>query len=139
MELSSFKDLHRNEKTIVCGCGESAATLTCPQRFVTIGISDVGRLFHPKYLLVANYEYQYSGDRFEYIANSQAEYCFTPLRYLNLSHENVVRFKCGEFAGTDLSRGDVLPCTGTSAYMALCLAVHMGANPLGLIGVGSIA
>lgn len=133
--LAAFKDAHKNEKIIVCGCGESLTELTAHEGFVTIGVNDVGRQFHPKYLLVANRQDQFCGDRFSYVNNSKAEYFFTHIPDLVVAHPNVVRFKHGSCNGTDFSNPDVLHYASTSMYMALCLAVHMGGSPIGLIGL----
>jgi hypothetical protein len=133
--LASFQNIHRGEKIVVCGCGGSLNDLVHPERFITIGVNDVGRLFQPNYLLVANYKHQYVDDRFHYVATSKAEYLFTHLWDLELPHPNIVRFRHGELNGTDFSNPNVLHYTNTSAYMALCLAVHMGASCIGLIGV----
>jgi hypothetical protein len=133
--LSSFKNIHRGEKIVVCGCGESLNDFVNPENFITIGVNDVGRLFQPNYLLVANYKHQFHGDRFHYVETSQAEFLFTHLWDTDLPHPNVVKFRHGTLNGTDFSNPDVLHYTNTSVYMALCLAVHMGASCIGLIGV----
>jgi hypothetical protein len=86
-------------------------------------------------LLVANRQDQFTGDRFTYVNNSKAKYFFTPIPELAVGNPNVVRFRQGSCNGTDFSNPDVLHYASTSIYMALCLAVHMGANPIGLIGL----
>ncbi len=47
----------------------------------------------------------------------------------------MVRFNLGANGGTDLSNPNLLNYTQNSPYVALCLAVHMGASRIGLIGV----
>jgi len=133
-ELSSFKDIHKGKDIIVCGCGESLRDLTQPERFITIGVNDVGRLFHPDYLVVVNPRRQFSGDRFRFVETSQAKYLFTQLE-LGISHPNIVKFKLGTYGGTNGSDPNVLHYTQNSPYVALCLAAHMGASRIGLIGV----
>jgi hypothetical protein len=133
-KLSSFHNLHQGETIVVCGCGESLNELTQPERFVTIGVNDVGRRFQPNYLVVVNPRNQFSGDRFSYVESSRAEYLFTQLN-LGLSRGNIVKFRLGTYAGTGFSSPDVLHHTQNSPYVALCLAVHMGAKRIGLIGV----
>ncbi|MCD9185055.1 MAG: methyltransferase domain-containing protein [Pyrinomonadaceae bacterium] len=119
---------------IVCGCGESLNDLTNPERFITIGVNDVGRKFHPNYLVVVNPRQQFTGDRFRFVENSKAEYIFTQLN-LVLKGKNIVKFKLGEFGGTDFSNKNVLHYTNNSPYIALQLAILMGAKRIGLIGV----
>jgi len=132
--LADFQNIHRGSTIMVCGCGESLNELTEPERFITIGVNDVGRRFHPNYLVVVNPRNQFSGDRFNYVESSKASYLFTQLD-LGLSRENVVRFDLGVSGGTDLSDPNVLHYTQNSPYVALCLAVHLGAKRIGVIGV----
>jgi spore maturation protein CgeB len=133
-KLASFRDIHRGATVIVCGCGASLNELTEPERFITIGVNDVGRRFHPNYLVVVNPPNQFTGDRFSFVENSQAEYIFTQLD-LGLANDNIVTFNLGTNGGTDLNEPNVLHFTQNSPYVALCLAVHTGATRIGLIGV----
>src|SRR5829696_9059729 len=105
--LASFLNIHPRSTIVVCGCGESLNELTEPDRFITIGVNDVGRRFHPNYLVVVNPRDQFSGDRFSYVENSEADYLFTQLD-LGLARENVVKFDLGTNGGTDLSNPNVL-------------------------------
>ena len=132
--LASFENLHQGATIVVCGCGESLNELTCPERFVTIGVNDVGRKFQPDYLVVVNPPSQFSGDRFNYVKQSQAKFLFTQLD-LGVPHPNIVKFQFGVYGGTDFSNPNVLHYTQNSPYVALCLAAHMGAKRIGLIGV----
>lgn len=132
--LASFSKVHLDEIILVCGCGQSLNELEQPQRFITIGVNDVGRRFHPDYLVVVNPPDQFSRDRFRYVESSAAKFVFTQLE-LGLSRENVVRFPLGMQGGTDWSNPDVLNYTQNSPYVALCLALHMGAKRIGMIGV----
>ncbi len=132
--LADFHNRHAGSTIVVCGCGESLNELTEPERFITIGVNDVGRKFQPNYLVVVNPRDQFTDDRFTYVTNSEAEYLFTQLD-LGLARENVVTFNLGTNGGTDLSDPSILHYTQNSPYVALCLAVHMGASRIGLIGV----
>lgn len=132
--LASYKDILRNKMVIVCGCGPSLAELEHPDRFITIGVNDVGRLFDPTYLVVLNHRRQFKGDRFRFVEESRARAVFTQLD-LGIKHRNIVRFRLGKRGGTDLSAPDSLPYTNNSPYVALCLAAFMGARRIGLIGV----
>lgn len=132
--LSCFKDIHKGETIIVCGCGSSLNELPHPEQFITIGVNDVGRRFHPNYLVILNPRSQFKGDRFHYVATSQAQYLFTQLDPGPVLPP-VVRFRLGKRGGTDFSDPNVLHYTQNSPYVALCLAVHMGAKRIGLIGV----
>jgi hypothetical protein len=132
--LITWRDRHYGATIVVCGCGPSLHELTEPSRFVTIGVNDVGRLFDPTYLVVINPRSQFKGDRFRYVEHSQAQAVFTQLD-LGQVRPPVVRFRLGQYAGTDIGESDVLPYTQNSPYVAVCLAAYMGARRIGLLGV----
>ena len=133
--FASFRDAHRGETILVCGCGESLAELEDPARFVTIGVNDVGRRFDPDYLVVVNPRSQFSGDRYRYVEESRAGYLFTQLDNVRARAAQTVRFKLGTYGGSALTGGDTLDYTQNSPYVAACLAAHMGARRIALIGV----
>lgn len=132
--LTDFHDIHDGKTIIVCGCGSSLNEFQNPEQYITISVNDVGRLFTPSYLVVLNPRTQFKGDRFRYVENSRAGAVFTQLD-LGIKHPNVVRFKLGKYGGTDFTDTHVLHFTRNSPYVALCLAVHMGAKRIGLIGI----
>lgn len=133
-KFSEYKNAHKNETIIVCGCGHSLKTLEHPERTITIGVNDVGRQFTPDYLVVLNPKNQFKGDRFKYVENSTSKALFTQLN-LKTEHKNTVKFKLGKRGGTNFDDSISLPYTRNSPYVALCLAIHMGASRIGLIGV----
>src|SRR5713226_8548372 len=133
--LASFQRIHSEEKLVVCGCGVSLKDLERPEQFLTIGVNDVGRLFQPKYLLVVDSKERFKGDRFHYVETSQAEYLFTQLSDLGISHPNIVNFRLGKKDGTDFLDPNALHYSVVTPYMALYLAAYMGATRIGLIGV----
>lgn len=132
--LHAFRDAHRGETIVVCGCGPSLKELPDPERQITLGVNDVGRLFDPTYLVVVNPRSQFKADRFTFVEQSKAQALFTQLD-LGAVRPPVVRFKLGKFGGTDVWAGDVLHYTQNSPYVAVCLAAYMGASRIGLIGV----
>ena len=132
--LADFRNLHSAETIIVCGCGTSLNTFKNSENFITIGVNDVGRLFDPTYLVVLNPRHQFKDDRFRYVERSRAQAIFTQLN-LGIKHPNIIRFKLGKHGGTDFNDPNSLPYTRNSPYVALCLALHMGAKRIGLIGV----
>ncbi len=135
LALSAFRDRHRGETMIVCGCGASLNDLPLPPGCITIGVNDVGRRFDPTYLVVVNPPTQFSGDRFSHVAQSRARFLFTQRDDLGPLRPPVVRFELGRFGGTDFADPERLHYTQNSPYVALCLAAHMGAAEIGLIGV----
>jgi hypothetical protein len=62
--LEGFRDYHKDDTIIVCGCGHSLRSFAEHNQFITIGVNDVGRLFDPTYLVVLNDRTQFYGDRF---------------------------------------------------------------------------
>jgi hypothetical protein len=136
--FSSFQGVHRGESIIVCGCGESLNDFAHPERFITIGVNDVGRRFQPNYLLVVDPKGRIKEDRFHYVETSQAEYLFTQHENLGVPHPNIVKFGLYKKEGPDFSDPNSMHYTTLplpSTYFALCLAVHMGARRIGLIGM----
>ena len=71
--LATFRDVHQGQPIVVCGCGESLNLLEHPERYITIGVNDVGRLFDPTYLVVVNPRTQFKNDRFRYVEQSNAQ------------------------------------------------------------------
>ncbi len=137
--LASWCGRHAGETIVVCGCGRSLADLPTPERWTTIGVNDVGRLFDPTYLVVVNPKSQFRADRFRHVESSRARALFTQLdpgRDLGgLAHPAIVRFRLGRRRGTEVGDSESLPFTRNSPYVAVCLAVLMGARRIGLIGV----
>ena len=132
--LSSFRNRHAGATILVCGCGASLNELEHPEQFLTIGVNDVGRRFQPDYLVVVNPRSQFKGDRFRYVETSLAKNIFTQLD-LGLGLPGLIKFRLGQYGGTDLSDPEVLHHTRNSPYVAVCLAALMGAKRIGLIGV----
>jgi hypothetical protein len=132
--LREYRNLHAGETFLVCGCGVSLSQVTAPHRFISIGVNDVGRLFQPDYLVVLNSKHQFAGDRFRYVEESRARAIFTQLP-LGLRHPRVVHIRLGRRAGTDDADPEALHYTRNSPYLAVCLAMHMGAARIGLIGI----
>jgi hypothetical protein len=130
--LADFRNRHQGATMIVCGCGTSLKLLERPERFVTIGVNDVGRLFTPDYLVVLNDPRQFNGDRYDYVAQTKAKAVFTQL---DLPLERVVRFRLGQRGGTDRADPSCLNYTNNSTYAAVDLARHLGARRIGLLGV----
>ena len=133
-EFKDFRGLHAGESIIVCGCGSSLSQIVAPERTITIGVNDVGRLFDPDYLVVLNPSKQFTEGRFSYVAKSRARAIFTQLD-LQIEHPRIVRFRLGKRGGTDVSDQETLPYTRNSPYVAIALAMYMGARRIGIIGV----
>ncbi len=135
LEFASFRNRHAGEAILICGCGGSLELLQPPVALTSIGVNDVGRRFHPTYLVVVNPEGQFSPERFEFVRNSRASAIFTQYGSLPVPAERRVLLRLGQYGSTDFSRADVVHYTQNSPYVAACIAVHMGASRIGLLGV----
>jgi hypothetical protein len=115
----------------------SLKELRWPERAVTIGVNDIGRYFHPNYLLVVDPRRRLTEERYRYIDSSKAVFVFTDRDYA-VRRANVVRFPLRQRAGPDFSNPHELHYIARpwhSPYIALHLAAHMGAARIGMIGV----
>lgn len=133
--LADFRDVHRGESIVVCGCGTSLDLLRAPHRHLTIGVNDVGRRFAPDYLVVVNDRRQFDPERYQYVQRSSARAIFSQIELDGVPAARLVRFGLGQRGGTDRGSGDVLHYTSNSPYVAVQLARLMGARRIGLIGV----
>jgi hypothetical protein len=131
--FEEFRDFHAGASMLVCGLGRSLSLLGEPERFITIGVNDVGRMFDPDYLVVLNPPNQFAGDRFDYVRNSRARAVFSHLR-LPIEQAPLIAFRLGQRGGTEPT-GNGLPHTRNSPYLAAVLARYMGARRIGLLGV----
>jgi len=132
--VRSFRDLHRDATIVVCGCGESVGTFTPPPGCITIGTNDIGRLFDPDYLVVVNPPAQFRPERWSYVEQSRARAVFSQLD-LPLARAPLVRFRLGRFGEAGFEEPDILHYTQNSPYVAVGLALFLGARRIGLIGV----
>jgi glycosyltransferase involved in cell wall biosynthesis len=119
---------------IVCGCGPSLNELPLPSPCPTIGVNDVGRRFDPDYLVVLNGPAQFTRERWRYVESSRAHAVFSQLP-LRLRSARLVPIRLGERGGTRWDDPRGLPYARNSPYVAVCLALRMGARRIGLIGV----
>jgi ADP-heptose:LPS heptosyltransferase/glycosyltransferase involved in cell wall biosynthesis/SAM-dependent methyltransferase len=133
--LPGFGNRHVNETMLICGCGPSLNELSTEPDCITIGVNDVGRRFDPDYLVVVNPRSQFPPDRFRAIAESRARAVFSQYADIQPKHAPLVHIALGTYGGTDFADPNVLHFTQNSPYVALCLAIHMGATRIGLIGV----
>lgn len=135
--LADFRGAHYGEAIVVCGLGASINSFHNPRRFRTIGVNDIGRGFTPDYLFVMDAPQSFGPERFQFIRNSKAKYIFTD-HDLGLERANIVRFPIRSSPAPRFDDPDVLYLIGrppTSPFLALCLAAHMGAKAIGMVGV----
>jgi GT2 family glycosyltransferase len=136
-QLADTKGIHHGEAIVVCGLGNSVNSLGDPYRFRTIGVNDIERAFTPTYMFCMDAPKTFAPDRLHFIQNSRARYIFTD-HDLGVTSSNVVRFPIRKRDAPYFDDPKVLYYTGrpiTSPFIAICLAAHMGAKAIGLIGV----
>lgn len=136
-QLADFRGIHHGEAIVVCGLGNSVNTLGDPYRFRTIGVNDIERAFTPTYSFCMDAPKTFAPDRLHFIQNSRARYIFTD-HDLGIQSPNIVRFPIRKRDAPYLDDPNALYFTGrpiTSPFIAICLAAHMGAKAIGLIGV----
>ena len=102
---------------------------------IKIGVNDVGRRFDPDYLVVVNPPAQFPPDRRRAIPESRTRAILTQYADWRLQHAPRVPIALGSYGGVAFSNPNVLHYARNSPYVALCLALHMGAARIGLIGV----
>jgi len=134
MEYKEFKDKHKGQKIMVVGCGTSTGTLTNPQDYITVGVNDLSRLFHPNYLVVLNDKSSFEHDRWQWIEGTHCPHIFTHIRNLAVKEESRIPLQLGRYGGTDLNK-DAVDYTSNSTYVACIIAAYMGASKIGLLGV----
>jgi hypothetical protein len=133
MDYREFKDKHKGGKIIVSGCGVSASDLTNPKDFVTIGVNDLSRLYHPNYLVVVNDKSSFEHDRWKWIESTEATHIFTHIKTLAVDEARRVLLQLGRYGGADLEK-DAVDYTSNSTYVACIIAAYMGATKIGLLG-----
>ncbi len=133
--LSGYAGRHAGAAMLVCGCGVSLRDLPAEPGCLSIGVNDVGRHFDPDYLVVVNPPQDIPPDRLRAILDTRARAVFTQYADLQPHHAPRVGITLGRYGGTDVTNPAVLHYTQNSPYVALCLAIQMGATRIGLIGV----
>ena len=134
MRYRDFKGVYKGQKIIVCGCGESASLIGDHHyKAITIGVNDISRLFKPDYLVILDPPCDANSDRWPWIKNAKAAYCFTQLRDLDVAPK-IIPITLGRFEGTDFE-SPAVDYTTNSPYVACIIAAYMGASEIGLLGV----
>jgi hypothetical protein len=133
--IQNYRGAHQGATMMVCGCGHSLTQLDSRPSCLSIGVNDIGRRFDPNYLVVVNPRRQFPPERFAAIAGSRAEAIFTTVDGLEVDPARRVRIELGTRGGTVIEANGKLPYARNSPYVALALALYMGARRIGLIGV----
>ena len=127
---------------IVCGLGTSLNDLKNPEKYLTIGVNDIGGKFAPDLVVCIDPLTRFKiGNRKNDILNAKSRYFCSqldPKAYPGLQAENYVRFRLGKRMGVGFQfseMSDRLDYHNTSPYVAANLAAYVGAKRIFLIGV----
>tara|TARA_B100000963_G_scaffold349061_1_gene357547 strand:+ start:28477 stop:29085 length:609 start_codon:yes stop_codon:yes gene_type:complete len=132
--LSNFKNIHKGESVIVCGCGVSLNKIKSNYKnFITIGVNDVPALFTPTYLVVTDHPIRFNQNRRNLITESSTKALFTCVKGWN--NKKTIIFELGNRRLSNLDSDNKVDYCLNSPYVAVCIAYKMGFSKIGLIGV----
>ena len=133
--LPELQNMLKGEDVIVCGLAPSLLQLKEPNKYWTIGVNDIGRIFTPDFLVVLNSKSTFRGDRWGYIQSANPKYFVSCYNFQDIKHTWYVHFRLGKFGKIDFSDPMILNHSQNSPYVGINLAVLLGAKKIGLIGV----
>lgn len=138
MQLSDYKDIHKGEKCLVLGLGSSLNDLNeLPAGITTIGVNNIQQKFDTDYLVTLDNIQKFDAERKQAIINNKG-ILFTQLGEWNSVRNNVVEFKLGNYGGINFEENlasDKLNYSYTSPFVACVLAIYMGFDEIGMLGV----
>jgi len=130
-ELEHWRDIHKGEEFIVCGCGPSVAELPKNLNIPTIGVNDIWSYHECTYILMIDGPKAFKPNRVERIVNSKPERWF-------LTKDSDKAWKGFKKPRIPATLFDDLLMPGirmTTPTLAVGLAMFMGAKRVGIIGV----
>ena len=138
MQLSDYKDLHKGEKCLVLGLGSSLNDINeLPAGITTIGVNNIQQKFDTDYLVTLDNIQKFDNERKQAIINNKGV-LFTQLGEWSSVRSNVVTFELGNYGGIrfmeNISAGK-FNYSYTSPFVACVLAIYMGFDEIGMIGV----
>jgi hypothetical protein len=133
-DISQFSGIHREEKIIVCGCGQSLKEFeSYHSKVITIGVNDVPLLFTPTYLLVTDHLSRFSEKRKKIINESSSKHLFTNTK--GWRHPSIVHFQLGTRGVTNLDNPRLVDHYMNSPFVGVNIAYKMGSTNIAIIGV----
>jgi len=139
LDFTNFIDIHKNDKVIVAGCGNSLniiKNLNINNLVHTFGVNDVPSLFQPTYMVVVDHPSKFKDNRNLLIENCTGT-VFTQIQDWKIKSGRKVLFKLGSRGKLDNidKPNDLIDYSNNSPYVACCIARKMGFTNIGLIGV----
>jgi hypothetical protein len=151
--LQDFKNIHKDKTILILGLGSSIRQYhpEIYKHFITIGVNDISRLgIEPNYLVYVDTFKNFSfreNDKMsvdqasKHVINSNADYIFL-YRYKQLAHYFPDINKIVDISATTEYKPNQTPIPlenlhylYISPFLALTLAIHMGATEIAMIGV----
>jgi len=147
MELCDWSKRYEGRPFVVLGLGESVSDLHQYKEIspdsLLIGVNDIGRFIQPNFLILANRKQQFTPERWDYICDSKAQIFLAAMGGEWEETKTDLWNRCEippievnvRRGVPDLSNPHLLGCRFTSPYIGVCLAAHLGAKRIGLLGV----
>lgn len=144
-KLIDFKNIHCNDKIIVCGLGDSLVNSnynSWKDKVITIGNNDIVQYFTPKYHLTCDTidfscDQRYI-DKHLRILDSQAAYIFAHSPQQFKYQDKMILYDYEGFSCIDalnnIERRNVLFTCQTSITISLSLSMFMGSRMIGILG-----
>lgn len=136
-----LKNIYKDKKIIVCGCGQSLNDFFNSEYFkmanknniITIGVNDVPRLFDPTHLVITDHTTRFNKNRIDLINNCKSKSVITCVKGWN--HPRLVYFELGKRGRLELDDYSKVDHHLNSPYTAVNIAYKLGASTIGMIGV----
>lgn len=146
MELKNFIGIHSGDRILVLGNGKSILNLPKDTIIPSIGVNDIDRYVSPTYLVLTD-----SPDRFGLpgtrrrlnVEKTKAKFAFVSDKSWTFKsnrdelqmYKRIV-YTLGNRGGlTHIDSDSIIDFSICSPYVAICLAIKMGATEIGVLGV----
>ena len=130
----------QTDKCLILGLGKSASEARGLGRFITLGVNDVARFHHtPNVLVILDKPGRFTEERLQFIHATQAKeawVCYPLFWNPWLPDVGAIHtLKTMKYGPSGLFYGDQVYHYRTSPFAAMSLAVRMGFQKIGLLGV----
>ena len=137
--MLEYKDLHKGKSAIIFGLGPSTDKIlvNVPDDVIKIGVNDIKAKGTVDYFVCVDKPTAFNAERLSNITSNIFP-MFTQLNEWQAYRKNNVYFNLGMVGGKDIERMmamDKLNYSRTSPFVACCLAIYMGCDKIGLVGV----
>ncbi len=140
-KLSSYKDIHKNKKFLVCGLGPSIIDFDFEEYkdYIKIGVNDIEKYFTPDYIVLIDSLKRFNEKRQATIINGKCNNIFTQIEQLTrdfvFKHERLVLMPIKSIASNPRLSNSHILFSNNSTFVACDLARFMGASEIKIIGM----